>query len=67
MKNELKNRAEAYAEQTVFPEQVYFTQKAPDARYKNYKYFFKYYNTNKVAEAFKTQKELEDFLNEKVL
>lgn len=62
MKRILKQRAEKYAESTEYPEKVYFSRVVPDARYVYEKYFFKFLNTNIVAEAFATQKELNEFL-----
>ncbi len=63
MKKELEKRIEEYCNSTEFPWAVYFSNVVPDARYTRYKYFFKYYNTHTVAEAFKTQKEIEKFLD----
>lgn len=65
MRKELQQRAEKYAKNTEFPFNVYFNRNVPDARYKTEKYFFKYHNTHAVAEAFTTQKELDDFLADK--
>ena len=66
MKNKkLEERIEKYCESTKYPFQVYFSDIVSDARYKGYKYFFKYFSTNKVAIAFKTQREIEDFLDNK--
>lgn len=63
MKKELIKKIEDYCGNSQFPYEVYFSEKVPDCRYTKYKYFFKYYNTHKVAQAFKTQKEIEKFLD----
>lgn len=62
--NQLIKRIENYCDSTQFPYQVYFSDVVPDARYVKYKYFFKYFGTNGVAKAFKTQKEIKEFLEE---
>ena len=51
MKKELEKRIEEYCNSTEFPWAVYFSDVVPDARYTKYKYFFK------------TQKEIEKFLD----
>lgn len=65
MNKQLEKRANDYAAKTEYPYSIYFSTVVPDGRYKNYKYFFKYSSTNSVASAFKTQKELECYLDEK--
>ncbi len=65
MKNKkLIERIEKFCDATEFPFEVYFSEIIPDARYAKYKYFFKYHNTHSVAKAFKTQKEIKEFLEE---
>lgn len=67
MKNKkLLKRIEKYCETTQFPWAVYFSDVVPDCRYLKYKYFFKYHNTHSVAMAFKTQKEISDFLEKRI-
>lgn len=44
----------------------YYSDVIPDTRYKNYKYFIKFHNTNNVFRSFKTQRELEYFCNKVV-
>jgi len=52
-----------YSEGTYF----YYSTTVPDARYSGYRYFIKYHNTHSVYKAFKTQKELEIFLDDYLL
>lgn len=65
MKKSLSKLISEYCQNSnnTFNEKVYYSESAPDARYKGYKYFFKYHNTHSVAVAFKTQKEIEDYIN----
>ncbi len=65
MKRELKERIEKYVQASEPPYAVYFSDKAPDTRYKTEKYFFKYHNTHGVSACFSTQKEIESFLTER--
>lgn len=64
MKKSLIKNIEVYCNSTEFPGAVYFSDIVPDARYKGYKYFFKYHGTHNVAKAFKTQNEIESFIEE---
>ena len=59
----LLERIEKYVRASELPTAVYFSRTIPDGRYKNYNYFFKYCSTHSVAVAFKTQKEIKEFLN----
>lgn len=63
MKEELLKKINVYCSRTEYPYKMYFSKFGTDRRYINYKYFFKFHNTNKVAFAFKTLKELENFLD----
>lgn len=65
MRKELINRTNEFLESTSFPNKLYFDEKVSDARYKNYRYFFKFYNTRSTEFAFKNQKELDSFLAER--
>lgn len=66
MKKELIKKIERYCNSTEFPNAVYFSDVVPDARFKKDKYFFKYHNTHTVAVAFKTQKEIEEFIEDNI-
>lgn len=63
MKNELLERIKIYCDRTEIPNKMYFSKFGTDRKYIGYKYFFKFHNTNKVVFAFKTLKELENFLD----
>ena len=65
MRKSLENKIKKYVESTVFPFAVYYTD-CPfnSGGYEDYKYFFCYHSTHSVAKAFRTQRELEEFLNE---
>lgn len=63
MKKELNELIEKYVAKTEYPRAVYFSEQVPDARYKGYKYFFKFIGTHNVSQAFKTQREIEEFIN----
>lgn len=64
MKKDLENKIKKYCDNTEFPHKVYFSINVPDRRFKDYRYFFKYHNTHSVAQSFKTQKEIEKFIDE---
>lgn len=63
MKKELKRRIEEYCNNTEYPYLEYFTDEYSFGSDEGYKYFFKYCNTNTITRRFKTQSEIEDFLN----
>lgn len=70
MKNmKLLKRAKAYAESTSYPFEVRFTENPFDTlgndSWWGCKYYFEYVNAHNIAEAFKTQAELSDFLTER--
>lgn len=68
MKNKkLLKRAKAYAESTTYPFNVTFTECPIDKEDDiwEYRYFFQYSQIYSIAEKFKTQAELNDFLKEK--
>lgn len=65
MKKSLEKRIERYCDESEFPFAVYFTKLVPNALYKNKKYFFLYHETNKVQASFRTQREIELFLEER--
>lgn len=65
MKKSLNEKINSYCNSTEYPYAIYYTDIVPDARYKGYKYFFKYHGTHKVVEAFKTQSELENYIDSK--
>lgn len=67
MKKTLIKKIDEFCDKSEFPFSVYYSETIPDSRYKKYKYFFKYHNTHTVAKAFRTQKEIEEFLNDSVL
>ncbi|WP_462427211.1 hypothetical protein [Fusobacterium varium] len=64
MKKSLEEKINKYCDNTEYPFEMYYSDIIPDARYKNDKYFLKYHHTNNVAHSFKTQNELESFLDE---
>lgn len=64
MKKELKQRIEKFCKDSEFPGEVYFSSSINDCRYKFDKYFFKFHNTHNVMKSFKSQKEIENFLEE---
>lgn len=64
MKKSLELKIEKYCNKSEFPYAVYYSNIVPDSRYSGYKYFFKYHGTNNVAKAFRTQKEIEEFLED---
>lgn len=59
-------KIERYCDSTEFPYEVYYSNIVSDARYAKYKYFFIYHNTERIAESFKTQKEMEKFIEENI-
>lgn len=66
MKNKkLLKRIENYIKSREDMVYIYFSETINDLRYKKYRYFFKFCNTNNVAQAFKTQKEISEFLEER--
>lgn len=58
----LVNSIERYCNESSFPYSVYFSEVVPDARFKGYKYFFKYHNTHNVHIAFRNQKDMREYL-----
>ena len=71
MEKELLERAEKLAKASVdnpleYGGTIYFTRKPinHNALYKNKRYFFCYHNTHTIQIAFRTQKELDQFLTE---
>lgn len=67
MKNKrLEKKIEKYCDSTTFPFKVYFTDSPFNlGGYEGYRYFFCYHGTNNIAAAFKSQREVEEFINEK--
>lgn len=67
MKNKkLENRIEKYCNNTSFPYAVYFTENPLNfGGYEGYKYFFCYHNTHTIVAAFKSQREIEEYIDEK--
>lgn len=66
MKKSLVLKIARYCDSTDFPYSVYFTDVVPALNFAKYKYFFKYHNTHGVAESFKTQKDIEKFIDENI-
>lgn len=67
MKNSrLEKKIEKYCDSTTFPFKVYFTESPFNlGGYEEYKYFFCYHNTHTITAAFKSQREIEEYINEK--
>lgn len=65
MKKSLTNKIEKYVNSTEFPFKVYYTDCPLNYNddYYGYKYFFVYHSTHNIAKAFRTQWELEEFLD----
>lgn len=67
MKKSLENKIEKYVNSTEYPFKVYYTETPVNfGGYEGYKYFFCYHCTNNIYKAFKSQRELEEFLNDKL-
>lgn len=64
MKKSLENKIKKYVESTKFPKAVYYTVSPYNlGGYEGYKYFFCYHGTNNIDQAFKTQRDLEEFID----
>ena len=67
MRKSLENKIKKYVGSTKFPFAVYYTESPFNFnRYDGYKYFFCYHNTHNIANAFKNQRDLEQFVNEEL-
>ena len=67
MRKSLERKIERYVSKTKFPFAVYYTECPFNiGGYEGYKYFFCYHGTNSIAKAFKNQRDLEEFVNEKL-
>ena len=67
MRKSLENKIKKYVGKSEFPFAIYYTDCPFNiGGYEDYKYFFCYHGTHNIVNAFKSQREMEEFLNEEL-